>query len=81
MNLSWQVKEVDVFRTSNGPQKFCIELEADWLIILDETCRKSPGWNEWLGNKLDFDSSSGAEPWPFFADTFPRDIGDRCFEN
>ena len=37
-------------------------------------------WNEWLGNELDFDSSSAAKWWPFFADTFPRDIGARWFQ-
>ena len=37
-------------------------------------------WNDWLGNKLDFDFSLAAEPWPFFADTFPRDIGARWFQ-
>ena len=26
-----------------GPPKFCIDLEADWLLILDELGRKSPG--------------------------------------
>ena len=25
---------VDKFRTLNGPLKFCVDLEADWLIIL-----------------------------------------------
>ena len=44
MNLSWQVKEVNAFRTSNGPPKFFIELEADWLIISEEDHRKSPGY-------------------------------------
>ena len=34
---------VNTFRTSNGPPKFCIELEADWLIVLDEARTKSPG--------------------------------------
>ena len=40
-----QVKEnnANTFRTWNGPPKFCIALEADWLIILDEVRRKSPG--------------------------------------
>ena len=37
-------------------------------------------WNDWLGNKLDFDFSLAAKPWPFFADTFPRDIGARWFQ-
>ena len=37
-------------------------------------------WNEWLENKLDFDSSSTAEPWAFFAYTFPPDIGARRFQ-
>ena len=27
---------VNTFRTSKGPPKFCIDLEADWLLILDE---------------------------------------------
>ena len=27
---------VNTFRTSKGPLKFCIDLEADWLLILDE---------------------------------------------
>ena len=26
-----------------GPPKFCIDLEADWLLILDEVGGKSPG--------------------------------------
>ena len=30
-------------RTWNGPPKFSIDLEADWLIILDEVLSKSPG--------------------------------------
>ena len=34
---------VDKFRTWNGPPKFCIDLEDDWLIILDEVRGKSPG--------------------------------------
>ena len=34
---------VNTFRSSNGPPKFCIELEADWLIVLDEARTKSPG--------------------------------------
>ena len=34
---------VNTFQTWNGPPKFCIELEADWLIILDEVREKSPG--------------------------------------
>ena len=33
---------VNTFRTCNGPPKFRIELEADWLIILDEVHMKSP---------------------------------------
>ena len=28
---------------SKGPPKFCIDLEADWLLILDEEAWKSPG--------------------------------------
>ena len=47
MNLSLPVKEIvpcfNTFRKSNGPQKFCIELEADWLIIKDEARGKLPG--------------------------------------
>ena len=40
-----QVKEINACRPhiSKGPPNFCIELEADWLIILDEVRRKSPG--------------------------------------
>ena len=34
---------VNTFRTSKGPPKFCIDLGADWLLILDEVGRKSPG--------------------------------------
>ena len=34
---------VNTFRTLNGPPKFCMELEADWLIVLDEAHTKSPG--------------------------------------
>ena len=30
------------FRTSKGPPKFCIDLEADWLLILAEASGKSP---------------------------------------
>ena len=53
-NVNWlttnepfaQVKEnngiVNTFRTWNGPPKFCIDLKADWLIILDEVGGKSP---------------------------------------
>ena len=37
-----QVKE----NNGNGPPKFCIDLEADWLIILDEVRGKSPGHYE-----------------------------------
>ena len=33
---------VNTFRRWNGPPKFCIELEADWLTILDEVRGKSP---------------------------------------
>ena len=32
------------------------------------------------GKQARFDSSLAAEPWPFFADTFPRDIGARWFQ-
>ena len=40
-----QVKENnDTFRTWDGPPKFCIEIEADWLIFLDEVRRKSPAY-------------------------------------
>ena len=38
----------NTFRTWNGPPKFCIELKADWLIILDEVRRKSPGLDQQL---------------------------------
>ena len=34
----------NTFRTWNGPPKFCIKLEAGWLIILDEAPGKSPGY-------------------------------------
>ena len=34
---------VNTFRTSKGPPKFCIDLEADWLLILDDVGGKSPG--------------------------------------
>ena len=34
---------VNTLRTSNGPKMFCIDLEADWLLILDEVGGKSPG--------------------------------------
>ena len=34
---------VNTFRMWNGPPKFCIELETDWLLILDDARRKSPG--------------------------------------
>ena len=27
-----------------GPPKFCIDLEADWLLILGEVVGESPGW-------------------------------------
>ena len=37
------VHVVNKFRTSKGPPKFCIDLEADWLLILDKAGRKSPG--------------------------------------
>ena len=33
----------NTFRTWKRPPKYCIELEADWLIILDEVRKKSPG--------------------------------------
>ena len=32
---------VNTLRTLNGPPKFCIDLGADWLIILDEVRRES----------------------------------------
>ena len=48
MNLSHKSKKiirvVNTFRTWNGPPKFCIDLEADWLIILDEIRWKSSGF-------------------------------------
>ena len=48
MSISWQVKQimyvVSTFRTSKGPPKFCIDLEADWLLILDEVGGESPGY-------------------------------------
>ena len=34
---------VNTFRTSKGSPKFCIDLQADWLLILDEVGGKSPG--------------------------------------
>ena len=34
---------VNTFRTSKGPPKVCIDLEGDWLLILDEVGGKSPG--------------------------------------
>ena len=47
MNLSHKSKKimhvVKTFRTWNRPPKFCIKLEADWLITLDEVYKKSPG--------------------------------------
>ena len=46
MNLSHKSKKimqvVNIFRTWNGPSKFRIDLEADWLIILNEVRGKSP---------------------------------------
>ena len=35
--------DVNTFRTSKGRPKFCIDLGADWLLILDEVGGKSPG--------------------------------------
>ena len=47
MNLSWQVKEVDAFcqyiSIVEWAAKVFIELEADWLTVLDEARTKSPG--------------------------------------
>ena len=34
---------VNTVRTSKGPPKFCIDVGADWLLILDEVGGKSPG--------------------------------------
>ena len=34
---------VNTFQMSKGPPKFCIDLEADWLLILEEVGGKSPG--------------------------------------
>ena len=49
MNFSHKSKKimrvVNTFRTWNGPPKFYIELEADWLIILDDARGKSPGYD------------------------------------
>ena len=46
MNFSHKSKKmhvVNTFRMWNEPPKFFIELEDDWLIILDEVGGKSPG--------------------------------------
>ena len=43
---------VNTFQTSNGMLKFCIKLEADWLIGLDEAGRKSPGWSVQIKNGM-----------------------------
>ena len=46
MNLSHKSKKMHVvnkFRTWNGPSKFYIDLEANWLIILNQVRGKSPG--------------------------------------
>ena len=52
-NKSMKIMHViNTFRTWNGPPKFCIELEADWLIILDEVREKSPGRMFELSNRL-----------------------------
>ena len=37
------MRVVNTFRTWNGPPKFCSDLEAEWLTILDEVRGKSPG--------------------------------------
>ena len=37
---------VNTFRTSKGPPTFCIDLEADWPLIVDEVGGKSPGWGQ-----------------------------------
>ena len=42
---------VNTFRTSKGPPKFCIDLGADWLFILDEAGGKSPGMLLGIPNK------------------------------
>ena len=39
---------VNTFRTSKGPPKFCIDLEADWLLILDKVGGKSPDLSQKL---------------------------------
>ena len=33
-------------RQQDGPPKFCIEREADWLISVDHVRRKSPGYSK-----------------------------------
>ena len=43
---------VNTFRMWNGPPKFCINLEVDWLIILDEVRGKSPGYNYTKSQKV-----------------------------
>ena len=50
---------VNTFRTSKGPPKFCIDLEADWLLILDEVGGKSPGisFNENEVDGIDLNSN------------------------
>ena len=71
---------------------YCNSMHSHWQYRLKIRCalylafewRVQPNiWiymNDWLGNKLDFDFSLAAEPWPFFADTSPRDIGARWFQ-
>ena len=47
MSISWQVKQImhsrQYISNVEGPPKFCIDLEADWLLILGEVGGKSPG--------------------------------------
>ena len=48
MNLLYKSKKisfvVNTFPMWNGLPEFCMGLEADWLIILNEFRGKSPGW-------------------------------------
>ena len=44
LNVATFLKTAVHFERQMGCQSFCIELEADWLIILDEPHRKSPGF-------------------------------------
>ena len=57
MSISWQVKQImhsrQYISNVEGLPKFCIDLEADWLLILGEVGGKSPGCTPWSSHPGD----------------------------